>query len=212
MTPQDRQAVHAEWEGRLDADERAALDARAAHDPALAAYRSEMRLLRGDLRALGDSLGALAPPSLDLDAIAARRPPPLPRATSPGLPAPSHWLAAAAAVVLMAGAGLWWARREAPAPQVVETTAAAPEGVPVEFRMPAPAARTVAVAGDFNNWQPEALAMKANAAGIWVAKAELPRGRYSYMYVVDGNWVTPPDAQQTQDDGFGARNAVLDIL
>jgi hypothetical protein len=31
------------------------------------------------------------------------------------------------------------------------------------------------------------------------------------MFVVDGRWVTDPGAPATIDDGYGGRNAVLDL-
>ena len=40
---------------------------------------------------------------------------------------------------------------------------------------------------------------------------ELPKGRYEYMFVIDGAWVTDPNAIGHVDDGFGNRNAVLVI-
>ncbi|MEZ4430944.1 MAG: glycogen-binding domain-containing protein [bacterium] len=80
------------------------------------------------------------------------------------------------------------------------------------FRLAAPAATVVAVAGDFNGWRPDALTMTRTPDGEWLARADLPPGRYAYMYVVDGQWTTPPDAPRTQDDGFGSTNAIIDVL
>ncbi len=218
MIDDDRLQIHAEWDDELDAAERAALDARVAADPELARYREEMRALRGDLRALGDDVPT-APP-LDFDALAESAPP-----SGVGLP---WWLAAtaAAAAALLIALGISGSRDSAPDAYEEALTAAAPEVAAfpsnqparpadpgsVAFRMEAPAARTVAVAGDFNGWKPEALTMKRGPDGAWVARAALPPGRYAYMYVVDGDWTTPPDAARTQDDGFGSRNAVIDVL
>jgi 1,4-alpha-glucan branching enzyme len=38
----------------------------------------------------------------------------------------------------------------------------------------------------------------------------VPGRRYQYQFVVDGRWVTDPLAPAA-DDGFGGRNAVLDL-
>jgi hypothetical protein len=47
---------------------------------------------------------------------------------------------------------------------------------------------------------------------VWTAQLVLPPGTYEYMFVENGeNWVTDPLALQTRDDGFGRKNAVLDV-
>lgn len=74
-----------------------------------------------------------------------------------------------------------------------------------------PQVRTVRVAGTFNEWNPEGVAMERKG-GLWTAVLILPRGTYEYMYVEDdARWVTDPLALETRDDGFGRRNAVLDL-
>jgi 1,4-alpha-glucan branching enzyme len=76
----------------------------------------------------------------------------------------------------------------------------------------APGARQVAVAADFNGWKPEAARMQRGEGGVWTLEVPLPPGRrYEYMFVVDGRWVTDPNAPASVDDGFGGRNAVLDL-
>ena len=46
----------------------------------------------------------------------------------------------------------------------------------------------------------------------WVATLLLPPDSYEYMFVVDNDtWVSDPLALTTRDDGFGSRNAVLDL-
>jgi len=76
----------------------------------------------------------------------------------------------------------------------------------------APLAREVAVAGDFNGWKPEAARMRRGPGGLWTLDIPLAAGRrYQYMFVVDGRWVTDPGAPATVDDGYGGRNAVLDL-
>jgi len=40
----------------------------------------------------------------------------------------------------------------------------------------------------------------------------LKPGRYEYMFVVDGQqWIPDPFAAEQTDDGFGSRNAVLEV-
>jgi hypothetical protein len=69
----------------------------------------------------------------------------------------------------------------------------------------------VTVAGTFNGWDPESTEMQKEG-GAWVLQLVLPPQTYEYMFVEDGTqWVTDPLALQTRDDGFGQKNAVLDL-
>lgn len=74
-----------------------------------------------------------------------------------------------------------------------------------------PSVETVYVAGTFNDWSTQDVAMEKKG-DLWTAVLILPRGTYEYMFVEDEtNWVTDPLALQTRDDGFGRENAVLDL-
>lgn len=78
------------------------------------------------------------------------------------------------------------------------------------FRLEAPGARQVTLVGTFNDWNPSASPLRAPAGdGIWEVIVPVPRGRHLYMFVVDGEWRTPPDAPHLLDDGFGRRNGLL---
>jgi len=69
----------------------------------------------------------------------------------------------------------------------------------------------VTVAGTFNGWDPEGTEMRKEG-GAWVLQLVLPPQTYEYMFVENGEqWVTDPLASQTRDDGFGQKNAVLDL-
>jgi 1,4-alpha-glucan branching enzyme len=75
-----------------------------------------------------------------------------------------------------------------------------------------PGATTVQAAGDFNGWDPSRTPLEPAANGAWTATIPLRPGRYEYMFVVDGReWVVDPFAVEHSDDGFGARNAVLEV-
>jgi 1,4-alpha-glucan branching enzyme len=74
-----------------------------------------------------------------------------------------------------------------------------------------PNIRQVAVAGDFNGWNPEETFMERRGSA-WVAWLELPADVYEYVFVVDGErWLVDPLAVRTRADGFGGENAVLDL-
>lgn len=127
---------------------------------------------------------------------------------------------------LVAAALLWFGARHGAQPVASATEAAAAPGVaeaeaspvtedamPVRFVLPAEGAHRVSVAGDFNGWDPEAIELvDDDGDGVFVGMAYVPRGDWSYMFVVDGTrWVPDPYAQSFRDDGFGGRNAVLRI-
>jgi 1,4-alpha-glucan branching enzyme len=81
----------------------------------------------------------------------------------------------------------------------------------VQFVLAHPAARSVAVAGSFNQWSASSHPLaRSSGRGSWTATVLLPPGEHTFMYIVDGTrWVTPPAAEDYVDDGFGARNGVV---
>jgi 1,4-alpha-glucan branching enzyme len=89
--------------------------------------------------------------------------------------------------------------------------AAGPELVPVRFEFTHPTARTVSVAGCFNNWQPEAKALHPSGGGRWLKETVLTPGTYEYRFVVDGQWIPDPLATETVPNSFGGRNSVLRV-
>jgi len=88
---------------------------------------------------------------------------------------------------------------------------AVPGTVRYEFSYHAPSARQVCLAGDFNNWKVCDAQLTRVEEDLWSISLELPRGRHEYMFVVDGQWRTDPEAAVHADDGFGNKNAVLTL-
>ncbi len=74
-------------------------------------------------------------------------------------------------------------------------------------------AHIVAIAGDFNGWNPQANILEdPEGDGIWTGTLNLKPGRYEYMFVLDGEkWFPDPNALRYVKDGFGNRNAILEI-
>jgi hypothetical protein len=74
-------------------------------------------------------------------------------------------------------------------------------------------AHTVAIAGDFNGWNPQAnLLEDSEGDGIWTGTLKLEPGRYEYMFVLDGEkWFPDPNALRYVKDGFGNKNAILEV-
>jgi len=70
-------------------------------------------------------------------------------------------------------------------------------------------AQSVAVAGSFNSWQPEQVT--ASGDGNWIKELTIAPGRYEYLFVVDGQWVTDPNAREHTPNPFGGLNSVLVI-
>ncbi len=118
---------------------------------------------------------------------------------------PLAGLAAAAAIAFI----LLLPRTEPPAPPAWGADGATTY---VQFLLEAPAARTVAVAGDFNGWSPGVVLADPDGDGVWTGRVALTPGVHHYMFVIDGSqWTTDPRADRYVDDGFGNRNAVLVI-
>jgi 1,4-alpha-glucan branching enzyme len=82
--------------------------------------------------------------------------------------------------------------------------------VHVEFELAANEAKSVAVAGSFNGWDPKKTPLKG-VGGAWHAKVELSRGRYEYRYVIDGQWMTDPNARESVPNPFGSVNSVVSV-
>ena len=75
-----------------------------------------------------------------------------------------------------------------------------------------PGARVVQAAGDFNGWNPSRTPLEQTTDGAWTVTLPLEPGRYEYQFVVDGDrWIGDPFAVEQSNDGFGSRNAVLDV-
>lgn len=87
------------------------------------------------------------------------------------------------------------------------------ETVWIRFMFTASDADSVAVAGDFSQWDPVPLSPHTvNGETVWTGLVPVPRGEHEYQFVINGErWVTDPLAPVKRSDGFGAKNAVLKI-
>lgn len=81
----------------------------------------------------------------------------------------------------------------------------------VRFVLVQPAARSVALAGSFNQWSASSHPLvRGGSRGMWTVVVPLPPGAHRFMFVVDGTrWISPPLAEDYEDDGFGAKNGVV---
>ena len=116
-------------------------------------------------------------------------------------------LAVAALVALML---VWPAPGTAPSP-TASRAIEAPARVVTRFVLVAPGAASVHLAGDFNSWQGDGVALEElRGTGIWTADVQLSPGVHQYTFVVNGSeWVPDPSAVLRVDDGFGQVNSIV---
>ncbi len=65
----------------------------------------------------------------------------------------------------------------------------------------------VMLAGTFNNWNPDAFAMRQVDSG-WIAVVKLGAGKHYYKFIVDGKWTIDTDNRIVENDGEGNDNSV----
>ncbi len=65
----------------------------------------------------------------------------------------------------------------------------------------------VMLAGSFNSWEPDALAMTKTDSG-WIARVKLGPGKYWYKFIIDDRWTTDTDNRISENDGLGNVNSV----
>lgn len=131
---------------------------------------------------------------------------------------PLAGFATAGAVALLVLAVALGGREGVPAgaeSRVALTAPATPlENAPqrVQFVIVAPSARSVALVGDFNDWQIGATPLHAAAGRMWTVEIPLEPGRHRYAFVVDGReWVADPAAPSAPGDDFGQPSSVVTV-
>ena len=73
-------------------------------------------------------------------------------------------------------------------------------------------AKVVAVAADFNDWNPARTVLLRNPSGLWQTKITPPPGEYRYKYVVNQTeWIEDPANLMKVPDEYGGLNSVLSI-
>lgn len=99
--------------------------------------------------------------------------------------------------LLLAGFGAGWLAGRGPA------------GQRVTFRLEAPGAREVALAGSFTGWTPQAMRRQG---GEWVLEMKVPAGRQQYSFVVNGRrWLPDPDIAEAELAPDGRVHSVVDF-
>lgn len=78
-----------------------------------------------------------------------------------------------------------------------------PASRPVHFAIQADSAASVAVVGDFNEWDPAGTPLERTDDGQWKVTLSLPPGRYRFSFLVDGrSWRPDPERPAVPDPDF----------
>lgn len=81
-----------------------------------------------------------------------------------------------------------------------------------QFVLVAPTAASVALVGDFNDWNPARTPMHAATDGVWSTVLPLAPGRYRYAFLVNGEeWRADPSAPPARDDEFDTPSSVVTV-
>ncbi len=83
----------------------------------------------------------------------------------------------------------------------------------VIFRAPVSIGRSVAIAGDFNQWSPERTPLRTNDVdSVLEAVVFMPPGSTSqYRLVIDGQWIADPYNPCLAPNPFGGTNSVVSV-
>lgn len=84
-------------------------------------------------------------------------------------------------------------------------------GSAVRFVTLYPRAKSVQIAGDFNDWQPQQTVLEPTQDGKWELALALAPGKYRYRMVVDGQWQPDPYNENVELNPFGEFNSVLEV-
>jgi 1,4-alpha-glucan branching enzyme len=79
------------------------------------------------------------------------------------------------------------------------------------FRFSAPGAVSVLLVGDFTHWQKRGIPMQKGKDGIWVATVELPAGKHTYRFLVDGDWRDDPECTLRVANPYGSQDMVRHV-
>lgn len=71
-------------------------------------------------------------------------------------------------------------------------------------------AKTVEIAGDFNQWIAEPM-MKRSDEGLWQKIIPITEGTYRYKFIIDGEWQVDPYQPVQQPNAFGSLDSYLDL-
>ena len=76
------------------------------------------------------------------------------------------------------------------------------------FRFKAATAGSVLLVGDSTHWQQRGIPLQKANDGIWTASVELPPGKHTYRFTVDGEWRDDPECTLRIPNPFGSQDMV----
>ena len=82
---------------------------------------------------------------------------------------------------------------------------------PTVFKLYAPQAKKVSLAGSFNDWNTKSFPAKKDSRGNWTVKLNLRPGNYEYKFFVDGMWLNDPGCTSYVPNTFGTQNCTLAV-
>lgn len=77
-----------------------------------------------------------------------------------------------------------------------------------EFRFFRPDVAAVHVAGEFNDWRTDQLAMTHQGDGYWRLEMPLPAGTHKFRYFAEGQWYTDFAAFGVEPGQFGLDSVI----
>ena len=81
----------------------------------------------------------------------------------------------------------------------------------VSFRVSAPEAQNVSLAGNFNDWDKNCHILERDPDGTWEIHIDLMPGKYEYRFLVDGEWRNDPDCTNFAPNPFGSENCIFTL-
>ncbi len=77
------------------------------------------------------------------------------------------------------------------------------ERISYRFLYHSPGSKSMALTGDFIDWDEEGIPMVRDEEGTWSTLYSLPPGEYRYKFIIDGEAVPDPDMEERVPDGMG---------
>ena len=81
----------------------------------------------------------------------------------------------------------------------------------VEFMAKAEEGSSVFLAGSFNKWDSNSIAMKHNGDHSFVTTIQLPPGRYEYKFVINNIWRIDEQCSLWAQNDQGSLNSVIEV-
>jgi chromosome partitioning protein len=81
----------------------------------------------------------------------------------------------------------------------------------VVFKVSAPQAKEVFVAGDFNAWRLDENSRMMQEDGAWQKTLDLSKGTYHYRFVIDGKWTEDQSNPTKEMNPYGQMDSIIEV-